>query len=102
MTQAAPALVRKEVVVDAPLEHAFTRFTAGFGDFKPPEHNLLGAARVETIFEPRVGGRSRCASSRRGLIALESNSSTATSIGMAPGGSRCAMASKATTAGRST
>ena len=53
MTQAAPALVRKEVVVDAPLEHAFTRFTAGFGDFKPPEHNLLGTARVETIFEPQ-------------------------------------------------
>jgi uncharacterized protein YndB with AHSA1/START domain len=56
MTQAAPALVRKEVVVDAPIERAFTRFTAGFGDFKPPEHNLLGVSHVETIFEPRVGG----------------------------------------------
>jgi uncharacterized protein YndB with AHSA1/START domain len=49
-------LVRKEVVVDAPIERAFTQFTAGFGDFKPPEHNLLGAKIVETVFEPRVGG----------------------------------------------
>ena len=27
-----------------------------FGDFKPPEHNLLGAPVAETVFEPRVGG----------------------------------------------
>ena len=27
-----------------------------FGDFKPPEHNLLGAPIAETVFEPRVGG----------------------------------------------
>ena len=56
MTQTASALVRKQVVVDAPLERAFTRFTAGFGDFKPPDHNLLGVTHVETVFEPRVGG----------------------------------------------
>ncbi len=31
-------------------------FTERFGDIKPPEHNLLGAAIVETTFEPRVGG----------------------------------------------
>ena len=31
-------------------------FTERFGDFKPPEHNLLGAAIAETVFEPRVGG----------------------------------------------
>jgi uncharacterized protein YndB with AHSA1/START domain len=43
-------------VVNAPAEQAFTAFTGRFGDFKPPEHNLLAAAIAETVFEPRVGG----------------------------------------------
>jgi uncharacterized protein YndB with AHSA1/START domain len=56
MTSTGTATVRKQVVVDAPIEHAFTVFTDRFGDFKPPEHNLLGAPIAETVFEPRVGG----------------------------------------------
>ena len=56
MTQTDAATVRKQVVVDAPIERAFTVFTERFGDFKPPEHNLLGAPITETVFEPRVGG----------------------------------------------
>jgi uncharacterized protein YndB with AHSA1/START domain len=56
MTQAADTVVRKQVVVEAPIERAFDVVTARFGDFKPPEHNLLGAPIVETTFEPRVGG----------------------------------------------
>src|SRR5437016_4440498 len=56
MTQADAATVRKQVVVDAPIERAFTVFTERFGDFKPPEHNLLGAPIAETVFEPKVGG----------------------------------------------
>jgi uncharacterized protein YndB with AHSA1/START domain len=48
--------VRKEVVVDTPIERAFTVFTDRFGDFKPPEHNMLGTPIAETVFEPRVGG----------------------------------------------
>ena len=48
--------VRKQVVVDAPIERAFSVFTGRFGDFKPPEHNLLGAPIAETVFEPRAGG----------------------------------------------
>ena len=55
MTQTA-TVVHKEVVVNAPIERAFSVFTARFGDFKPPEHNLLGAPIVETVFELRVGG----------------------------------------------
>lgn len=51
-----PTVVRREVTVDAPVERAFEVFTAQFGDFKPKEHNLLGAPIVETTFEPRVGG----------------------------------------------
>jgi uncharacterized protein YndB with AHSA1/START domain len=56
VTQAADTVVRKEVVVEAPIERAFTVFTERFGDIKPPEHNLLGAPITETTFEPRVGG----------------------------------------------
>ena len=56
MTQAGDTAVRKHVLVDAPVERAFGVFTERFGDFKPREHNLLGAPIVETIFEPRVGG----------------------------------------------
>ena len=50
------AVVRREIVVEAPLEQAFAAFTERFGDFKPPEHNLLGAPIAETVFEARVGG----------------------------------------------
>ena len=56
MAQTQAVTVRKQVVVDAPIERAFTVFTDRFGDFKPPEHNLLGAPIAETVFEPRVGG----------------------------------------------
>ncbi len=50
------AAVRKVIVVNAPAERAFTVFTERFGDFKPPEHNLLASPITETVFEPRVGG----------------------------------------------
>jgi uncharacterized protein YndB with AHSA1/START domain len=53
-TQAAP--VRTEIVVEAPVERAFSIFTEEFGSFKPPEHNLLEVDIAETVFEPRVGG----------------------------------------------
>ncbi|WP_327000180.1 SRPBCC family protein [Dactylosporangium sp. NBC_01737] len=56
MTEATEVVVRRQIIVAAPIERAFTVFTEGFGDFKPPEHNLLGAATVETVFEPKVGG----------------------------------------------
>jgi uncharacterized protein YndB with AHSA1/START domain len=56
MTQTQAAVVRRQVVVDAPIEKAFSVFTDRFGDFKPPEHNLLRAPLAETVFEPRVGG----------------------------------------------
>jgi uncharacterized protein YndB with AHSA1/START domain len=56
MTQAAAPVVRRAIVVDVPVEAAFEVFTSRFGDFKPPEHNLLAAPIAETVFEPRVGG----------------------------------------------
>jgi uncharacterized protein YndB with AHSA1/START domain len=56
MTETQSAVVRKQVVVNAPIEKAFSVFTERFGDFKPREHNLLAAPIAETVFEPRVGG----------------------------------------------
>ena len=56
MTQADAAVVRREIVVNAPIDKAFTVFTDRFGDFKPPEHNMLQVPIAETVFEPQVGG----------------------------------------------
>lgn len=56
MTQAPAPTVRRVLTVEAPVERAFAVFTERFGDFKPPEHNLLGVPIAETVFEPRVGG----------------------------------------------
>ena len=56
MTQAAAAVVRRQIVVGAPVEEAFAVFTGRFGDFKPPEHNIMAVPIAETVFEPRVGG----------------------------------------------
>ena len=56
MSLSDDAVVRRHVVVDLSIERAFAAFVERFGDFKPPEHNLLGAEIVESRFEPRVGG----------------------------------------------
>jgi uncharacterized protein YndB with AHSA1/START domain len=55
-TQASDTSVRNSIVVDAPIERAFSVFTDGFGSFKPREHSLLSADLAETVFEPHVGG----------------------------------------------
>jgi uncharacterized protein YndB with AHSA1/START domain len=56
MTQTESDTIRRQIVVAAPIDRAFATFTERFGDFKPPEHNLLAAPLAETVFEPRVGG----------------------------------------------
>jgi uncharacterized protein YndB with AHSA1/START domain len=53
---AAEASVRMQIVVEAPIERAFSVFTEDFGSFKPPEHNLLEVEIAETVFESHVGG----------------------------------------------
>jgi uncharacterized protein YndB with AHSA1/START domain len=55
MTDPVPT-VRRAAVVPVPIEEAFASFTSRFGDFKPPEHNLLGVPIAETVFEAHVGG----------------------------------------------
>lgn len=49
-------VVHRQVTVDVPIDRAFDVFVRRFGDFKPKEHNLLGAEIVETHFEAKVGG----------------------------------------------
>jgi uncharacterized protein YndB with AHSA1/START domain len=55
-TPAAATSIRHEVIVEAPIERAFSVFTDDFGAFKPREHNMLGVDLAETVFEPHVGG----------------------------------------------
>jgi uncharacterized protein YndB with AHSA1/START domain len=56
-TQAHEATVQKQVVVEAPIERAFSVFTEEFDSIKPRDHNLLAVEIAETVFEPREGGR---------------------------------------------
>ena len=55
-TPAQATSIRHEVVVEAPIERAFSFFTERFGSFKPREHNLLSVEIDETVFESRAGG----------------------------------------------
>ena len=55
-TQAAGTTVRHSIVVDAPIEIAFSVFTEDFDSVKPRDHNMLDVDIAESVFEPRVGG----------------------------------------------
>ena len=55
-TPATSTSVRSTIVVDAPVEVAFTVFTRDIGTWWPPEHHLLEGELSEMVFEPRVGG----------------------------------------------
>ena len=57
MSTAEETVVRKEIVVEVPVERAFRAFTEEFDGVKPREHNMLAVDIAETVFEPRVGGR---------------------------------------------
>ncbi len=48
--------VRSSIVVDAPIERAFSVFTDGIGTWWPPENHILQAELAKMVFEPRVGG----------------------------------------------
>ena len=54
--QATETSVRQSIVVDAPIDTAFSVFTEAFDSIKPREHNLLQVEIAESVFEPRVGG----------------------------------------------
>jgi uncharacterized protein YndB with AHSA1/START domain len=56
-TQTEQTSIRREIVVEAPIERAFRVFTEDFDRVKPREHNMLAVEISETVFEPRAGGR---------------------------------------------
>ena len=56
-TQAQGASVRTQVVVEVPIERAFSVFTEQFDSIKPREHNMLDVEIAESVFEAREGGR---------------------------------------------
>ena len=56
-TKAQQASVQKQIVVEAPIERAFSIFTEDFDSIKPREHNMLDVEIAETVFEAREGGR---------------------------------------------
>lgn len=55
-TQTAESSVTTSIVVDAPVERAFTVFTEGMQTWWPAEHHILQAELKEMVFETRVGG----------------------------------------------
>lgn len=48
--------IHRAITVPVPVAEAFETFAGRLGDFKPPEHNLLGVPIAETVLEPYVGG----------------------------------------------
>jgi len=55
--QATQTAVQASIVVEAPIERAFSVFTDGMGTWWPPEHHLAQAEVAEMVFEPRAGGQ---------------------------------------------
>jgi uncharacterized protein YndB with AHSA1/START domain len=55
-TQTATTSVRASIVVEAPIERAFSVFTEDIGSWWPPDHHILQAELAEMVFEPRQGG----------------------------------------------
>jgi uncharacterized protein YndB with AHSA1/START domain len=56
-TQTTDTSVTTSIVVEAPIETAFSVFTDDIGSWWTPEHHILQADLKEMVFEPRVGGR---------------------------------------------
>ena len=48
--------VSTSIVVEAPVEHAFSVFTEDIGSWWPPEHHIIEAPLDRMVFEPRAGG----------------------------------------------
>ena len=55
-TQTAETSVRTSIVVNAPIERAFSVFTDGMGTWWPPSHHILPGELADMVFEPWVGG----------------------------------------------
>jgi uncharacterized protein YndB with AHSA1/START domain len=56
MHESVSTPVRSSIVVDAPVDRAFTVFTEDIASWWPPDHHILQAELAAMVFEPRVGG----------------------------------------------
>ena len=54
--QATDTSIQTSIVVEAPLERAFSVFVDDFDAIKPRDHNMLAVDIAETVFEARAGG----------------------------------------------
>jgi uncharacterized protein YndB with AHSA1/START domain len=54
--QTTDTSVQSSIVVDAPIERAFSVFTEDIGSWWPPEHHILQAELADMVFERRQGG----------------------------------------------
>jgi uncharacterized protein YndB with AHSA1/START domain len=57
VTDTQTTAVEHRIVVDAPLERAFSVFTDDMASWWPPEHHMIQGEVSEMIFEHRVGGQ---------------------------------------------
>ncbi|HEX9546416.1 MAG TPA: SRPBCC family protein [Acidimicrobiales bacterium] len=56
-TKTADTSVRTSIVVEAPIDRAFSVFTEDIGSWWTPTHHILQSELKEMVFEPRVGGQ---------------------------------------------
>jgi uncharacterized protein YndB with AHSA1/START domain len=54
--QATDTSVRTSIVVEVPIEHAFSVFTEDIGSWWGADHHILDGELAEMVFEPREGG----------------------------------------------
>lgn len=55
-TQSATTPVHASVIVEAPIERAFSVFTDDIGSWWSPDHHILESELAVMVFEPRAGG----------------------------------------------
>ena len=63
MTQIAAAVVRRQIIVEALIERAFTVFTERYGDFKAAGAQPARSGDQQTVFEPQSAATSTTAAS---------------------------------------
>jgi uncharacterized protein YndB with AHSA1/START domain len=56
VTTDSDTTVRRSILVNAPVERAFTFFTRDIGEWWSEDHHLLPEPLAEMVFEPHVGG----------------------------------------------